>query len=173
MLWWLMLAQSPLSILSEEQYGFSHSLYVFCLRLLGFRTLQKWVKNKQDGVHFKKKKNIYIYYHRLCSSKTKSQILRITNLGAVLLHGEMLTLGLTREVSVKEAFSPVESKQRAGSSLESEGPLCKDTAEWEKITEAAWAWAEINDFPGAADLMTFTSRDKVIVAFGLQGLEWY
>lgn len=85
----------------------------------------------------------------------------------------MLSFGLIGEISVEEAFSPVESKQKADRSLESEGPLAKDNAEWEKITEAVWGWAEINDFPGAADLMTFTPRDKVIRAFRFQGLEWY
>lgn len=69
------------------------------------------------------------YCHKLCSCKNKSEVLRITKLGPASLHRETLTLDLTREVSVEEAFSPVESKQRAGSNLESEGPLCKDTAE--------------------------------------------
>lgn len=70
--------------------------------------------------------------------KDKSKILWKLKPRAGFLHGEMLSFGLIGEISVEEAFSPVESKQKADRSLESEGPLAKDNAEWEKITEAVW-----------------------------------
>lgn len=81
--------------------------------------------------------------------------------------------GLILEVAAKKkAFLLVERKEKEATRQVLGGSRAEENAEWQEISEAVWAWTEINDCQKATDLTTFMAQDKVMLSLGFQCVAW-
>lgn len=90
------------------------------------------------------------------------------------LHLLTLTMGLIWEVAAerKSSFSEKVSRKKKARTLVLEGPFCEENAEWSETCEAVGPGQRLMTRQKAADLMTFTAQNKVILSLGCQCVVW-